>query len=273
MDRIDLHKILRERVPRKYARWIPGFLISGLERLIHQRELNGVMDYAGETTGSAFCDKVMEYFEIHTDLEGMEHIPDAPLIFVSNHPLGGLDGIALISTLGHRYGDEHIQFLVNDMLMNLEPLRPVFLPINKYGSQGREAATRIERAFESPETQMMIFPAGLVSRLHPDGRIADLKWQKSFVQKAIEHRRDIVPIRFEALNRRRFYRLAKWRKKSGIKVNLEQALLPAELCASRGKHLKIRFLPPVSWRELKRRVDAGESPTRIAADLRLLSNP
>lgn len=80
--------------------------------------------------------------------------------------------------------------------------------------------------------QILIFPAGLVSRIQPDGAIEDLVWQKSFIRKAIEYKRDIIPVHFSGLNRRRFYRLAKWRKKLGLKVNIEQATLPPN-CARR----------------------------------------
>ena len=186
------------------------------------------------------------------------------MVFASNHPLGGLDGIALIAVLGQRYGDENIRFLVNDLLMNVEPLGTVFLPINKYGSQARAAAEAINAEYAS-DRQIVIFPAGLVSRLHPGGEVHDLKWQKAFVQKAIENDRDIIPVRFVALNRKRFYRLAKWRKKLGIKVNIEQATLPAELCASRGKRFRIIIGQPVSVSELRA---SDRSFPQLAEDLR-----
>lgn len=271
--KIDLHRILRERLPKKVSRLVPGFLISGLERIIHQKELNEVLEYSYPAEGSAFCDKMFEYFGLTVETVGEENIPSkGRFIFASNHPLGGLDGVTLIKVLGERYGDDNLNFLVNDMLMNVEPLRPVFLPINKYGSQGRAAAKAIEEAYASDE-QILIFPAGLVSRLHDDGKIADLKWQKSFIQKALEHDRDIIPVRFEGLNRPRFYRLARWRKKLGIKVNIEQAFLPAELCAARGKRYRVIFGRPIPVAEIRRRIEAGETPAALAAEFRLLSNP
>ena len=110
-----------------------------------------------------------------------------------------------------------------------------------------------------------MFPAGLVSRLHPDSRIRDLQWKKSFVTKAVEYHRLIVPVKFEALNSMKFYRIAKWRKKLGVKVNVEQALLPSELCKSRGKHFVIRFGEPV---DPSRLVSEGLSPSRIAETIR-----
>lgn len=267
---IDLHRILRERIGGWKGKLIPGCLISALERMVHQRELNEVLDSVRPAQGTEFARKTYDYFELTLESRGEENIPDeGRFIFASNHPLGGLDGIGLIKVLGRRYGDDGLRFLVNDMLMNVEPLRPVFLPINKYGSQGRAGASAIASAYAS-DVQMLIFPAGLVSRLQPDGAIEDLTWQKSFVQKAVEYRRDIIPVRFEGRNRMRFYRTARWRKRLGLKVNIEQAMLPAELCASRGKKFRVTFGRPIGWQEISARLSDGETPAQIAASIRSL---
>ena len=230
--------------------------------------MNATLDATYPAEGTAFAEAVYKYFDLTLDVRGMENIPDSGrFIFASNHPLGGLDGIGLIKALGSRYGDDGIRFLVNDMLMNVEPLRPVFLPINKYGSQGRKAAKAIADAYAS-DMQMLIFPAGLVSRLHPDGEIRDLAWQKSFIQKAVEYERDIIPVRFEGLNRNRFYRTAWWRKRLGVTNNIEQAMLPAELCAARGNSYRVIFGRPVSWGQLADRIAAGATPGALAAEIR-----
>ena len=198
-------------------------------------------------------------------MEGIENIPlHRPVTFASNHPLGGLDGITLIKVLGDLFTDEKVRFLVNDMLMNVTPLQNVFLPVNKYGAQGREAARAINEAYAS-DARILVFPAGLVSRLGDDGKIADLEWQKTFVAKALEYDRDIVPVKFEGVNRRRFYRLARLRKKLHIKVNLEQAMLPSELCASKGKEFVIKFGEPVAARWLK---SSSMTPAEAARHIR-----
>lgn len=263
---LDIEGILRKRIPSRKQKFIPGFLYGALSRLIHQDELNEMLRIGYPSQGSEFSRKVLEHLDIEVTVDGAENLPakDRRVVFASNHPLGGLDGIALIAVLGQRYGDENIRFLVNDLLMNVEPLGTVFLPINKYGSQARAAAEAINAEYAS-DRQIVIFPAGLVSRLHPGGEVHDLKWQKAFVQKAIENDRDIVPVRFVALNRKRFYRLAKWRKKLGIKVNIEQSTLPAELCASRGKRFRIIIGQPVSVSELRA---SGRSFPQLAEDLR-----
>ncbi|MDE7108487.1 MAG: 1-acyl-sn-glycerol-3-phosphate acyltransferase, partial [Muribaculaceae bacterium] len=249
MDRpleINLHNILRDRLPRKVSRFLPGFLISGLEKVIHQDDLNDMLRVAFPLRGSAFSRKILEHLDITLEVKGLDNLEEGKrYMFASNHPLGGLDGIALIAVLGEKYGDDGVRFLVNDMLMNVEPLRDVFLPINKFGAQGRDAAKAINAALES-DMQILQFPAGLVSRLHDDGTVSDLTWQKAFVAKAMETGRDIVPVHFEGLNSGRFYKAARWRKKLNIKVNLEQALLPGEVCRARGSHYRVTFGSPVS---------------------------
>lgn len=266
---INLHKILRERMPAKARRFVPGFLISALERIIHQDDLNEMLRVCAPAEGSEFASRILRHLDITITTEGLDRLAAAAndgkrLMFAGNHPLGGLDGIALIAVLGGIYGDDGIRFLVNDMLMNVEPLRKVFLPVNKFGAQRRSAAEAINDALAS-DMQIFQFPAGLVSRLQPGGGIADLEWQKAFVAKAIEYKRDIVPVRFVGENGMRFYRAAKWRKKLGIKVNLEQVLLPGEVCRTRGRSFRIIFGTPISWQELR---DSGKTPRRLAAEIR-----
>ena len=260
MLKINLKEIVKGRGMK-----IPGPVVSLIEKIIHQDELNEILEVSHPREGSAFADKVYEHLSLSIEAKGLENIPDhGRFVFASNHPLGGLDGIGLVKLLGSRFGDDNIRVLVNDMLMNVEPLRKVFLPVNKYGSQGRQAARTIAEAYAS-DRQIVMFPAGLVSRLHPGGRIRDLEWQKSFVAKAIESGRTIIPVRFDGLNRRRFYRLAKWRRRLGIKFNIEQIFLPAEVCASKGKKFTVTFLPPVDPRPL---LSSGKNIKEIASDIR-----
>ncbi len=258
---INLREILRRRIPHGRGRLVPGFVYSALERLVHQGDLNDILRMAYPRRGAAFSRTVLEHLKLDVAVSGLDAIdPEGRYVFASNHPLGGLDGIALIAILGDYFGDDRLKFLVNDMLMNVEPLADVFLPVNKYGSQGREAASRIKEAFDSPDTQIAVFPAGLVSRLGDDGRVADLKWQKAFAAKAIESGREVVPVRFVALNRPRFYKLARRRKRLGIGVNIEQALLPSELCAMKSAKMRVIFGTPIK---------AGDnSPASLAQTVR-----
>lgn len=263
--KIDLHKILRGRISGVKGKLIPGFAISALEKLVHQDDLNAALEATYPAEGTAFAEALYDYFDIRIKVKGEENIPRGKrLLFACNHPLGGLDGIGMIKVLGGIYGDEGVRFMVNDMLLNVEPLRKVFLPINKYGAQRRQNAEIMAQAFAS-DKQIVVFPAGLVSRIGADGRIADLEWQKSFITKAIEYQRDIIPVRFVGENRPRFYQTAKWRKKLGLKVNVEQALLPAELCAAQGARYQVIFGRPIPWQTL---AESKHTPKQLAAHIR-----
>ena len=126
---LDVAGILRKRAPG-----IPGFVARLLARIVRQDELNRLLRVAFPGAGSDFSRRILRELDIDVQVSGIENIPDnGRLVFASNHPLGGLDGITLIALLGERYGDENIIFPVNDMLMHVRPLQGVFTPINKYG--------------------------------------------------------------------------------------------------------------------------------------------
>lgn len=258
--KIDVDKVLRERLPRHY-KYIPRFVVHWLERTICQDKLNAILlKMAGKNSVDA-ATAALDEMDITVKATGLDRLPDGRYMFVSNHPLGGLDGLALISLLGQRY-DRKIKFLVNDLLMAVEPLRGVFLPVNKYGSQSRTAASQIEEALKS-DNQFITFPAGLCSRMQPDGNIADLSWQKAAVVHAVNYQRDIVPIYFDAVNSRFFYRFAKWRKRLGIKFNIELVFLPKEMIKKCGSTLHAVIGEPIPWDSLD-----GAHPKQEAARLR-----
>ncbi len=259
--RIDVDKVLRERLPKHY-RYIPRFVVRWLERTICQDQLNAILvKMAGKDNSVDAATAALDEMGITVEATGLERLPQGRFMFVSNHPLGGLDGLALISLLGNHY-ERHIKFIVNDLLWAVEPLRGVFLPVNKYGRQSRTAAADIETALES-DNQFITFPAGLCSRMQPDGTIADLTWQKSAVIHAANYQRDVVPIFFNARNSKFFYRFAKWRKKLGIKFNIELIFLPKEMIKQSGSTLHIAIGEPIPWTSL----DAAH-PKQEAARLR-----
>lgn len=258
--RIDVDQVLRARLPRHY-RYIPRFVVRWLERIICQEKLNAILvKMAGKNSVDA-ATAALDEMGITIESSGLERLPEGRFMFVSNHPLGGLDGLALISLLGNRY-DRKIKFMVNDLLMAVEPLRGVFLPVNKYGRQSRSSAAQIEEALAGDE-QFITFPAGLCSRMLPDGTIADLPWQKAAVVHAVNYKRDIVPIYFDAVNSRFFYRFAKWRKLLGLKFNIELIFLPKEMIKKSGSTLRAVIGDPIPWDTLD-----GAHPKQEAARLR-----
>ena len=246
--KIDLDAVLRERLPRHY-KYIPGWGVRALERYIEQDELNAILAEIGDKKGVDAARVALEHLKIKITTVGEENIPgEGRFIFASNHPLGGLDGMALILTLGERYHGD-IKFLVNDLLMAVKPLDNVFMPVNKYGRQSRSNALEIEEQYRS-HRQMLTFPAGLCSRRLPDGTIGDLEWQKFVVTHAVSSQRHVIPVFFDACNSRSFYRVARWRERLGIKFNAEMLMLPREMIKAAGSSFTIHFGTPIAWQSL-----------------------
>lgn len=241
--KIDIDAVLQSRAGR-YCRFIPGFAREWLKRTVHQDELNAILERGQGLEGIDFAEHVLRELDITVNVTGMDHLQDGKrYVFVANHPLGGLDGLALISLIGRHY-DGKIRFLVNDLLMAVKPLNSVFLPINKHGRQSRTAAALIDGEYRG-DNQMLTFPAGLCSRLQPDGNVADLKWQKHVVVRAVADHRDVVPVYVSEENSRFFYRLAQWRKRLGIKFNIEMLYLPDEMMKKRGATINVTVGKPI----------------------------
>ena len=240
--KIDLDKVLRARVPGVY-RFLPHSLVKWLERLICQNELNELLQANYGKTGAEFCKGVLDSLDVTVEWDGTRSLPDPAnrrVILVSNHPPGGLDGLALTYLVQKHYGGQ-VWFVVNDLLMAVKPLENVFLPINKFGGQSRVAMERLDATLAGNDP-IIIFPAGICSRYRKvdfigESRkiVCDLRWQKSFVTQARKHQRDIVPLYFDGVNSKKFYRCANLRKRLGIPFNLEQVLLPGEMVGSRGR--------------------------------------
>ena len=258
---IDLDKVLAAKLGGK-ARWVPRPLVSWLKRTIHQDELNAILlRHAGERD-SEFCRAIVRDFGLGLHVRGEVPGPEAQrAIFACNHPLGGLDGISLIAVLSANFGDS-LRFVVNDLLMAVEPLAGLFVPVNKHGGQSREAAVRLDTVMAG-DGPVAVFPAGLVSRLGDDGRIRDLAWNKMFVTKAISSRRDIIPVHFSGHNSPGFYRLARWRKRLHVPFNIEMLYLPDELLRARGSEFTITFGAPIPWDTLR-----SAPPAKKAAEIR-----
>lgn len=244
ITQIDIKQVLQQKAPSA-ARKIPGFVVDYLIRTVHQDELNDILRRYHDKDGVAFMQELIGYFDLNLELVNEENIPaGGRYIFASNHPLGGLDGICLSAVIGGHF-DGKIRYLVNDLLLYLSNLRSIFVPINKHGAQGKKNAELIEKAYAS-DNQIITFPAGLCSRKQ-HGKIQDTEWKKSFIQKAVEYRRDVVPVFFEGRNSNFFYRLANLRKALGIKMNYEMIYLPDEMFKSKHKTYRIHFGKPIPW--------------------------
>ena len=251
MLQFDIRAILKSKAPN--AR-VPNFVIRYLERIAHVKQMNTFLRKYPDLRGYEFIDRVIhEELGCSASIEGVANIPtDAkPVIFVSNHPLGGLDGM-IIAQLIHnnrQSSNRPLKVIVNELLMFMEPIADLWAPVNKVGQLSRKQAEEQQQMWES-ETDVLTFPAGACSRLqrvNGKWQIQDLEWQKNFIQRAREYKRDIIPIYFEGRNSRFFYALAFIRKILHIRLNIEMLYLADEMYGAHGKHFRVHILPPISY--------------------------
>ena len=244
----DIRAILKRKAPN--AR-VPEFLIRYLERITHIEQMNAFLRVHTTEKDYDFIKLVLdEELGCTASISGTENIPtdNKPVLFVSNHPLGGLDGM-IIAQMIHSVRPRELKVIVNELLMYMEPINGLWAPVNKVGHLTKEQAAEQQRMWKS-ETDVLSFPAGACSRLqriNGKWQVCDLEWQKNFVQRAKEYKRDIVPIYFEGRNSRFFYVLALIRKWLGIKLNIEMLYLVDEMYSAHGKHFDVHVLPPIPY--------------------------
>ena len=257
---IDIDHILKGKMGSK-AKFVPKFARNWLKRIIHQDEVNAFLWDSRDKTGVEWLEATLSYLDVTLEIEGKENLPakdDGRLYtFVSNHPLGGADGVALGAIIGKQY-DGRFRYLVNDLLMNLPGLAPLCIPINKTGHQSRNFPAMVEAGFKS-DHHMLMFPAGLCSR-KINGEIHDLDWKKTFITKSVETQRDVVPIHFSGENSDRFYRIANICKRLGIKFNIAMLFLVDEMYKNVHKTFRVTIGKPIPWQTF----DKSKSATQWA---------
>lgn len=257
---IDISRILKSKMGAK-AKFVPSFLVSWLKKTVHEDEVNRFLWESRHLQGTEWLTECVKYLKMNIQLEGVENLPDKNdgklYTFVSNHPLGGQDGVSLGYILGRRF-DGKVKYLVNDLLMNLRGLAPLCIPINKTGKQAKDFPKMVEAGFKSDD-QLIMFPAGLCSRRR-NGVIRDPDWKKTFIVKSVQFQRDVVPVHFEGRNSDFFYNLANVCKTLGIKFNIAMLYLADEMLKNRHKTFTVTFGKPIPWQTF----DKSKTPAEWA---------
>ena len=227
---IDIEKAFIDKNPTLY-KFLPKFILNRLKRLIHQDEINEIILANSGKKGIEFSTDSLNQMGVKTYSLGSENIPKkGGVIVAANHPLGGLDGVAIIKEVGKIRQDIHV--LVNDILLQIKNFEPIFVPINKIGKNPRLYLKHVDDLYASNKC-IILFPAGMVSRRQEQKKISDLQWQKSFITKAIKHKRNIIPY---------------WRKKIGIKSNIEMLFLADEMFKQKGNTIMFKFGKAIPWK-------------------------
>jgi len=257
---IDIDDLLKSKMEAK-AKFVPRPLVSWLKRIIHQDEVNKYLWESRHLVGVDWLEECVRYLDMRMEYKGVENLPnknDGKLYtFVSNHPMGGEDGVAIGAFIGRHY-DGRFRYLVNDLLMNLPGLAPLCIPINKTGKQSRNFPAMVEAGFQS-DNHMLMFPAGICSRRR-DGEIHDIPWSKTFITKSVEYKRDVVPMYFSGGNSDFFYKLANFSDKYVKKINIAMLFLVDEMYKNVHKDFSITIGKPIPWQTF----DKSRSPKEWA---------
>jgi putative hemolysin len=257
---IDIEKVLRSKMGKK-ARWVPRPVISWLRKIAHEDQVNEFLWDSRGLTGTPWLEACLDFLQVKLEVKGLENLPakdDGKLYtFVSNHPMGGIDGVALGAVIGRQY-DDRFRYLVNDLLMNLPGLAPLCIPINTTTKRSRSFPQIVEAGFQG-DHHLLMFPAGLCSRRH-HGKICDLTWKKTFIAKSIEYERDVVPIHFGGRNSNFFYRLSNVSDRLVKKVNIAMLFLVDEMFKNTGNTFPVTIGKPIPWQTF----DKSKSPMEWA---------
>lgn len=240
---IDIEKLIKSKNPR-VLKWMPRFILRYLKRILHQDEINSFLAKHKDKKNAEWCQATLDYLNITYSVEHIENIPkDGKIVLVLNHPLGGMDAMILVSALQNHRTD--LKFIVNDLLLNLDSMKEMFVGVNKHRKGKNKSETResIKQLFESDDA-VCVFPAGLVSR-KIKGEVMDLEWKKTFVTLSRENDRTIIPIYIDGKLSNFFYRLHKLRTFLGIKANIEMLYLSNELFKQKNKHFKFIVGTPI----------------------------
>ena len=238
---VDIEKLIASK-NEKALKWMPGFLIRYLKKILHQKQVNEFISANKDNKGVDWCTAAVKYIDMTYDIKNIEKIPkEGKIVLAMNHPLGGMDAIVLVDALKDHRKD--LKFIVNDLLMNIESMENMFVGVDKFKKTGDSIRKKIKDLFKS-DNAVCIFPAGLVSR-ETKGEVKDLIWKKTFVTYSKEYDRTIVPIYIEGKLSPFFYRLSRIRKFFGIKANIEMLYLSNELFKQKGKHITFIVGDPI----------------------------
>ena len=257
--KIDVEKAIRNS-KSGFVRSLPSFIIRLIEKLIHQDEMNATILKCGAETGGPFVNSVLKDWNVDVIIKGRENVPErGRFVFVANHPVGGIDALAFLSTI-HRFFPDVIS-PSNELFNYISNLRPVILGVNVFGVNTKNTVEKFNELFES-DSQIMIFPAGLVSR-RKNGIISDPEWQKTFITKAIQYKRDIIPVHISGRNSNLFYTIDKLRKLLGIKMSVEITLLPREMHKQKNKPIILSIGKVIPYQAFTREFTHAEWAQKV----------
>lgn len=247
---LSIVQVLTDRFPtffEKNPQLVTRPVVKLLRHLFHEHETNRFLEEQRGLRGLDFIEKVLDYFDLdytvsHKELENIP--PAGRVVIIANHPLGALDALALIQMVSKVRSD--IKVVANDLLASLPPLNEMILPVDNLMAGSKRSA--IQRILESlqREEALIIFPAGEVSRLRPNG-VRDGNWKQGFLQFAKRTNSPILPVFIKARNSALFY------SASMLYKPLSALLLVGEMFRKRDSTISFRIGELIPERHLEQK--------------------
>lgn len=222
----------------------PGWLISMLRRLFYENDFQQFAARYPHLQGLDFVEQVLSYFDFACDVADneLEHIPShGPVILVANHPIGTLDGMALLRVIARVRPD--VRIVANQLLSQVAPMQSLLIPVDNMGNRTSRQQVEAMRDHLDQGRALIIFPAGEVSRLKPNG-VRDGRWNSGFLRLAARGRAPIVPLYVRGRNSPLFYLI------SMLYKPLATLLLIREMFAHRRGRIQLRIgarIPYSAW--------------------------
>jgi len=231
---IDVQKMIASRYPKlKNNPIIKKAIDKFADSIVHQKHINAFLEQNSHLGSFEFIENALEEinFTYSISNKDIENIPSSGrVVIIANHPLGGLDALALIKAVSQVRKD--VKIVANDFLKVFTPLHPILLDINNFKSrQRKESIAKIYEALGNEEA-LIIFPAGEVSRATPKG-VRDGVWYKSFLNFASRTSSPILPVYISGKNSKTFYSISALNKK------LSTLLLAHEMFKQKGKEIEL----------------------------------
>lgn len=241
-------------------------------RLLRISTINKIYNRTNHLPGPEFLDRILDEFDVNFEIpeEDLKRIPtDGPFITISNHPLGGVDGILLLKLLLAKRPD--FKFIGNFLILRIAPLQPYIMPVNPFENhkEVQSSLAGLKNALKHLKegNPLGIFPAGEVST-YKDGKLMiDKPWEEAAVKLIQKAQVPVIPIYFHAKNSRMFYFLSK------ISGTLRTAKLPSELLSQKDKVVKVRIGKPISVKDQLEYADLKSYYEFIRKKTYMLANP
>jgi putative hemolysin len=243
---INVERVITEKYPSftQKPKTLQNTALFCLRKLIHEEEINRFLELHENTIGFEFVESVLDYFNFSYSLSHKDrlNIPSTGrVVIVANHPLGALDGLALLKMVGEVRRD--VRIVANDVLSHFSQLESLFLPVDNLGKATikRDIARIIESLRR--EEAIIVFPAGEVSRAGMTG-IKDSHWNSGFLRFAKKANAPILPVFVGGKNSALFYSM------SYVNKSLSGLLLANEMFNKRSVTLPMRVGEPIPFDQI-----------------------